>query len=95
VIPDRDEYSAFTMFNVNAPVARKHANFVVGMSPSGTVTPGEDLVMCLSCHMAHASPYDGMLRFDYTQQTAGNATTGLGTGCLACHTTKGVLPQNR
>jgi hypothetical protein len=95
VIPDRDEYSAYTVYNVTAPVARPHAVFVNGMTASQTVTPGADLVMCLSCHMAHASPYDAMLRFDYTEQTAGNATTGLGTGCLACHTTKGILPENR
>jgi hypothetical protein len=95
VIPDRDEYSAYTVYNVTAPVARPHAVFVDGMTPSQTVTPGEDLVMCLSCHMAHAGPYDAMLRFDYTEQTAGNATTGLGTGCLACHTTKGILPEDR
>jgi hypothetical protein len=31
-----------------------------------------------------------MLRFDYADMTAGNATTGLGEGCLACHTTKGL-----
>jgi hypothetical protein len=36
-----------------------------------------------------------MLRFDYAEQTAGNAATGLGKGCLACHTEKGILPENR
>jgi hypothetical protein len=45
--------------------------------------------------MAHASPYDAMLRFDYTDQQAGNASAGLGAGCLACHTTKGILPGDR
>jgi hypothetical protein len=95
VIPDRDEYSSYTVFNVNAPVARPHSAFVNGMTASPTVNPGEDLVMCLSCHVAHASPYDGMLRFNYSEQTAGNATTGLGKGCLVCHTSKGILPQNR
>lgn len=95
VIPDRDEYSSYTVYNLTAPVARPHAAFVDGMTDSPTVKPGEDLVMCLSCHVAHASPYDGMLRFNYAEQTAGVATTGLATGCLACHTTKGILPENR
>jgi hypothetical protein len=37
-----------------------------------------------------------MLRFDYALQTAGNAGVGgLGKGCLACHTEKGILPENR
>ncbi len=99
IIPDKGEYQAFTAYNINAPVARQHAFLDAGpgnVAPSATVTPGQDMVMCMSCHMAHASQYDGMLRFDYAQQTAGNATeVGMATGCLACHTTKGVLPQNR
>jgi len=109
VIPDRGEYSAYTTYDVTAPVARPLSVFVDGMSGSSAVTAGEDLVMCLSCHVAHASPYDYMLRFDYSAMTAGGyadiATAtgdistdqgvGAGAGCLACHTAKGVLPENR
>jgi hypothetical protein len=42
-------------------------------------------VVCLSCHRAHGSDYDDILRFDYTINA--NAGAGLGgtTGCLACH----------
>jgi len=99
VIPNRDEYAAYTIFDISAPVARPHQDFVDGMTPSANVTPGKDLVMCLSCHVAHAGPYDYMLRFDYSGMTAGGyadvATATAEGGCLACHTTKGVLPQNR
>jgi len=95
IIPESGEYAAYDTYNITAPVARPNTAFTAGMNPSSTVTGGQDLVMCLSCHMAHASPYDGMLRFDYSDQSAGNATTGLGQGCLACHTTKGILPENR
>jgi predicted CXXCH cytochrome family protein len=49
--------------------------------------------MCLSCHKAHATENDGMLRFDYTAIKAGDTSSNF--GCLACHTTKGILPENR
>ena len=45
--------------------------------------------MCLSCHQAHASDHDYMLRFDYAGMVAGTNPAADGTGCLACHTTKG------
>lgn len=86
VIPNSGEYAAYTSYKVSAPVARP----TLYTAASATVAPGTDMVMCLSCHKAHASENDYMLRFDYTAQTAGNATTGLGEGCLACHTTKGT-----
>jgi predicted CXXCH cytochrome family protein len=59
---------------------------------SATVTPGTDMVMCLSCHQPHATEFDGMLRFDYQQIIAGGGATG--QGCLACHTTKGINKQS-
>jgi len=44
-------------------------------------------VACISCHRAHGSPYNDLLRFDYsTQQANGSATTG----CLGCHTKQRV-----
>jgi hypothetical protein len=97
-LPDRGEYLNYTNFDVTAPVARRASYFVEGMGPSAQVTAGEDVVMCLSCHVAHASPYDGMLRFDYAAQTsamragsfASIAEAQAAGGCLACHTTKGV-----
>jgi hypothetical protein len=91
VIPNSSEYSAYTAYNITAPVARPDLTDLDGTDSS--VTAGTDLVMCLSCHMAHASQYDAMLRFDYDLQQAGNATTT--DGCLACHTSKGILPENR
>ena len=97
VIPDRGEYLGYTTYDITAPVARPHSFFGDGMTNSSSVTPGTDLVMCLSCHVAHAAPYDGMLRFDYEAMVAGGyADVGTATaegGCLACHTTKGVLKQ--
>lgn len=95
VIPAAGEYSAYTAYDVTAPVARPS----VATAASATVTPGTDMVMCLSCHAAHATQYDYMLRGDYTAMTAGGyadiATATAEGFCLACHTTKGVLPENR
>ncbi len=71
-----------TCYSVEAPVARP----TVPVSSGSTVTPGTDIVMCLSCHRAHGSPYADILRWDYTTM---QAATGTGdTGCFTCHTTK-------
>ena len=84
VIPDSGEYAAYTTYSPEAPVARSSLTTV-----SSTVTPGTDMVMCLSCHRAHGSPYPDMLRWDYGTQLAGGGGGGAdNTGCFTCHTTK-------
>ncbi|MBN1840875.1 MAG: cytochrome c3 family protein [Deltaproteobacteria bacterium] len=40
-------------------------------------------VTCLSCHRAHGSEYNDILRFDYAAQEAGSGSVT--TGCLGCH----------
>jgi len=58
-------------------------------SMSGPESDGRANVMCLTCHRAHASPYEDMLRWDYTAMIAGSADSGdYNTGCFACHTGK-------
>jgi hypothetical protein len=106
VIPEAGEYAAYDVYDVSAPVARPISEFTGAVRGDVVLTPdttlvrgGTDMVMCLSCHKAHASENDYMLRFDYSAQTAGGyadiaAATAQG-GCQACHTTKGVLPENR
>jgi predicted CXXCH cytochrome family protein len=95
IIPNRGEYAAYTTYDVSIPVARQ----TLTSSSSDVVAPGSDIVMCLSCHVPHASGNEGMLRFNYTDMTAGGYETledaqNMG-GCVACHTAKGVLPENR
>ncbi len=85
VLPDRGEYAEYIFYEVTAPVARPW----VYDEPSDQVFPGQDLVMCLSCHLAHAGPYDGMLRFDFRRMVSGDAGDAEGKGCFACHTAKG------
>ena len=81
LLPNIEEYSGYTVYSTETPVAR--TSVPTGMS--STVTPGSDVVMCLSCHVAHASNYPDMLRWDYSSITAGGGGSG---GCLNCHTAK-------
>jgi len=84
-IPNRGEYTQYTIYNPQAPVSRPFLGTV-----SSTVTPGVDRVMCLSCHRAHGSPYPDMLRWDYNDMIAGNnAKAG---GCFICHSQKNKTP---
>ena len=65
------------------PIARK--NITSYTSPSNIVVyNANDTLMCLSCHRAHASPYDKMLRWDYV----GSAWIDLpDESCKGCHST--------
>ncbi len=84
IIPNEGEYAAYTIYNPLAPVAKQ--NLTEDMKNSPTVTPGEDLVTCISCHRPHGSPYPDMLRWDYDTCTAGSANAEC--GCYVCHTAK-------
>ena len=80
LLPATGDFVSYTVYNVTAPVART----TVPTSPSASVSPGSDVVMCLSCHMAHASPYYKMLRWDYKGWPANGQTNG----CNVCHSSK-------
>ena len=86
VLPDKTEYSAYTAYSVEAPVARVDITTVNTDGVNTVVTPGEDVVMCLSCHGAHATAYEDILRWNYSAMIAGEGEVG--TGCFRCHTTK-------
>lgn len=81
LIPNTEEYANYISYSVEAPVAR--TSVPTGMSSS--VNPGSDVVMCLSCHMAHASNYEDMLRWDYHAMISAGGGSG---GCFTCHTEK-------
>lgn len=76
--PDRPD---IRIYNPDAPISRQK----VPASPSDEVKPGEDIVTCLSCHVAHSSPYESMLRWDYDNIYTVEEGKG---GCLICHTGK-------
>jgi len=82
-LPSSGEYTAYTAYSTIVPVART----TIPNSPSATVTPSgttDDMVMCLSCHRAHASPYFKIMRWDYKSSTLSTALSG----CNVCHTSK-------
>jgi hypothetical protein len=92
-LPGTGEYASYNpngsnQYNVDVPVARD----IVMSSMNATVTPGSSgansaIVMCLSCHLSHASPYPDMLRWDYSTMDVGS-TANAGEGCFNCHTEK-------
>lgn len=55
---------------------------VTGMDPGTAYTVSGAQVACVSCHRAHGTPYDDLLRWDYTAQVAGSTVS---YGCLGCH----------
>ena len=89
VLPTSGEYSAYNTYSIEAPVSRP-TSFDWGSGPSATVTPGEDMVMCLSCHRPHGSPYQDILRWDYSDMIAGDPSKS--GGCFTCHTQKNQTP---
>jgi len=82
VLPNSGEYSAYTAYSTEAPIART----TVSDTPSPTVAPGTDVVMCLSCHAVHATAYADILRWDYSDMIAGDSSKS--GGCFNCHTQK-------
>jgi hypothetical protein len=83
------EYASYTTYSLTAPVARTSAwtGWTGGGSPSGAVSPdgnADDIVMCLSCHRAHASPSFKMTRWDIKNASLSTALSG----CNVCHTSK-------
>lgn len=84
-IPNSGEYAAYYTagYDIMAPVARSS----VPSSSSSTVNAvaGTDaIIMCLSCHRAHGSAYDSIMRWDY-KAWPGDSTQD---GCQRCHSTK-------
>ena len=79
------EYAAYTTYSTQAPIARSALDS--GSVVSNTVVPGTDVVMCLSCHGAHATDFNDILRWDYAGMIAGSESAVAG-GCFTCHTTK-------
>ncbi|MBE0425676.1 MAG: hypothetical protein IBX72_03410 [Nitrospirae bacterium] len=84
ILPTSGEYAAYTTYDPLVPVARP-SSFDWEGGPSSMVSGTHgDMVMCLSCHRAHASPYFKMMRWDYRGWPGSGATNG----CNVCHTSK-------
>ncbi len=91
ILPNSGEYADYNgagnPYSVAAPVART----TVPNSIDNKAYPGTDVVMCLSCHSAHATDYPDMLRWNYDNIQVGTTGAGAGTGCFTCHTGKDGL----
>ena len=55
---------------------------ISALAPDTAYTTSSAQVACISCHRAHGTPYDDLLRWDYSGQEAGSTTS---YGCLGCH----------
>jgi predicted CXXCH cytochrome family protein len=90
-IPNSGEYASVATFGYDplSPVARTDAAMtLLGNTPSASVAATSDMVMCLSCHRPHGSPYDDLLRWDYGDMVAGTDGPLANKGCFYCHSTK-------
>jgi hypothetical protein len=81
-VPPPSDRPGIRIYSTDAPVGREK----VPNSPSDEVKPGEDIVICLSCHVAHSGPCGSILRWDYDNIISGEEGKG---GCFICHTGKG------
>ncbi|MDD2556658.1 MAG: cytochrome c3 family protein [Desulfuromonas sp.] len=93
------EYRSYNQdgtYSVEAPVAFDLGASVTKASHalnSVAFTGGKAIVTCISCHRAHGSPHDDLLRWAYspTNDTGAVMSAGSGAGnvgCFVCHTTK-------
>ncbi len=76
-----DYQAAGTPYSVISPVATADTTTTINTVVYGQAD--DAIVMCLSCHRAHGSPYDAILRWDYKNWPG----TGF-NGCAICHTAK-------
>lgn len=70
------------LYVVAAPVAT--ADKSTTLNTNIYKVPDDAIVMCLSCHRAHGTPYNGILRWDYKSWPG----SGGYNGCAICHTSK-------
>jgi len=68
-------------YSVIAPLAT--ADTTTAVQSSVFVQADDAVVMCLSCHRAHGTPFAAILRWDYRSWPGGGYN-----GCSICHTTK-------
>ncbi len=81
------EYAAYTTYDPMVPVGHSTLN---GTTSDSTAygDAGGAIVMCISCHRVHGSPYADLLRWDYSTIVVGTTGSAAGTGCFKCHSTK-------
>ncbi len=89
-LPGTGEFADYNSENSNSySIEVPLAKIVIPGNSSALVSAssGKHIVMCLSCHRAHASPYEDSLRWNYAEVIAGGGGSD-GIGCFVCHTKK-------
>ncbi len=86
IMPNQSPFTSYTEYDLVAPVARQSITAATAQA-SNVVTPGTDIVFCLSCHRSHASPYQSMLRWDYDICNSVDDPGKNNCGCYTCHST--------
>lgn len=87
-MPNSGEYANYGSYDPLVPLATSVAATALNISDVSAAT--DRIVMCLSCHYAHAGPNDYALRWNPADMAVGAAQDG--KGCFACHTAKDNLP---
>lgn len=83
---DGTEYANYD-YHVQAPAALS----VLPDAVDANSYDNEAIVTCISCHRAHGSEHDDLLRWAYSGMVAGPDNTpgqATGEGCFRCHTAK-------
>jgi len=70
-------------YSVVAPVATTDNSTAVNTTVNVSTDSNNAIVMCLSCHRAHGTPHDAILRWDYKKWPSAGYN-----GCAVCHTAK-------
>ncbi|MGV1100015.1 cytochrome c3 family protein [Thiovibrio sp. JS02] len=70
---------------VESPVASANVSDASTRVANVYTAQGDAIVTCISCHRAHGSANDDLLRWDYADMDAHAGGSG---GCFNCHTTK-------
>jgi len=83
LLPETSEYVGYN------PVTNYQAEAPVAWTNPAAPVRSQAVVMCLSCHRPHGSPYPDLLRWDYNNMIAHAPPAGSeNTGCFTCHTAK-------
>jgi hypothetical protein len=78
-LPGTGEYASYITYKPETPVASVDISAVL----DNVQGADEAIISCVSCHRAHGSPWDGILRWDYKSWPGGGFD-----GCGLCHSVK-------
>ncbi len=85
-MPLTGEFSGYlNPYNPKVPLGRLTTE--LGALPDDVSSVNRRVIVCVSCHVAHGSPYKSMLRWNYRAWPGADPT--LNNGCQLCHTAKG------